>query len=372
MTTFDDETATAVMAAREQFPATVSGGRAVFGFDGFVDRIREAIADREDPEMYDRLGTLARCSDRIATSVEADSSLSIEWLQHGTSTGGHTCHLGRVFGTWGFDPVLFGMYGDPMLEQFEREFGEYELHSLGEPGYTDAVEFDDGKLMLIENGDSMDLDWDRLLEHVERETIAGRLDGARLFGAGYWAEIPDLPDLITGLRELWPELSYPPETVVVDLGDVRKLDSDRLRAGRQALGQLDDVARVVVTANRAEMAHLASAYGGAEDGDAVGNAQVVFDAVDASLVVCHGLNESVVVTDGGAASVAVPVVDDPELTTSAGDHFNAGLSLALIEGMDPAAAVAVGNAVAGHYVRTGVAPSLGEVREFLDGYARKF
>jgi hypothetical protein len=266
------------------------------------------------------------------------------------------------------------MYGDPLLDPFDREFADYELHTLGEPGYTDAVEFDDGKLLLIENGDSMELDWDRLCDRVGRETLATRLDGARLFGAGYWAETPNLPDLLSGLRDLWPELTDPPETVVVDPGDVRKLDPGRLRAGREALGELDDVARVVLTANRAETDVLADTYGErvGSDRDATGDAEVVFDALDASLVVCHGLEESVVVSETGTHRVSVPVVDDPELTTSSGDHFNAGLALALVEGMEPATAAAVGNAVAGCFVRTGVAPSLADVRSFLEEYEAKF
>jgi len=374
MTTFDEETAAAVADASEQFPVAHSGGRTVFGFDGFVDRVREVVADRHDPDTHDRLDELAGFSERVAASVAADSSLSFEWLQHGTRAGGHTCHLGRAFGKWGFDPVLVGMYGDPVLDAFEREFSKYELHTLGEPGYTDAVEFDDGKLLLIENGDSMELDWERVRDRVGRETLASRLDGARLFGAGYWAETPNLPDLLSGLRALWPELADPPGTVVVDPGDVRKLDRGRLRAGRDALDELDGVVRVVLTANRAETEVLADTYGegGESDRNAAGDAEAVFDALDVSLVVCHGLEASVVVSEQGTHRVSVPVVDDPELTTSSGDHFNAGLALALVEGMDPAAAAAVGNAVAGQFVRTAEPPSLDEVQSFLDGYEEQF
>ncbi len=372
MNRFDDETENAVTAAREGLPDAVPGGRLVFGFDGFVDRVREVVADRHDPDAYDRLDELAGFSERVADSVATDSSLSFEWLQRGTRTGGHTCHLGRAFGKWGYDPVLVGMYGDPVLDAFDEEFGEYELHTLGEPGYTDAVEFDDGKLMLMENGDSTTLDWADVVDRVGRATLADRLDGARLFGAGYWAETPNLPDVLAGVRNLWPELDDPPGTLLVDPGDVRKLDAGRLRDGRRELGRLGDVGRVVLTANRAETERLAATWGDPGDRDAVGDTRVLFDAVDAALVVCHGLTESVVVAADGATRVRVPTVDDPELTTSSGDHFNAGLALALVEGVDPGPAVAVGNAVAGRFVRTGRPPLLDEVREFLAEYGEKF
>jgi len=243
MTTFDEATASAVADAVDQFPAKLSGGRVVFGFDGFVDQVREVVADRRDPETHDRLDELAGFSERVAASVEADSSLSFEWIQRGTRTGGHTCHLGRAFGKWGSIPFSSGCTATLCWIPSTASSPTTSSTPLGEPGYTDAVEFDDGKLLLIENGDSMELDWDRLCDRVGRETLATRLDGARLFGAGYWAETLNLPDLLSGLRDLWPELTDPPETVVVDPGDVRKLDPGRLRAGREALGELDDVAR---------------------------------------------------------------------------------------------------------------------------------
>ena len=372
----DEETRRAVDAAAEQLPATdeFARGRVVFGFDGYLDRVREVVADRSDPERYDRLDTLEGFGDRIERSVAADSSLSFEWLQHGTRTGGHTCHLARAFGHWGFDPAMIGMYGDPVLDTFAEEFADYDLHTLGEPGYTDAVEFDDGKLMLIENGDTMDLDWATLTAAVDRETLRSRLDGATLLGTGYWAETPDLPDVLDGVADLWDEVDDPPGTVLVDPGDVRKLDSERLHSGTDAIGRLADRTRVVVSANRAETQLLAETYGDETAGDDSLEAQAgaLRETFDASLFVAHGVDRSLVVSENGTASVAVPAVEDPELTTSAGDHFNAGLALALVSGVDPAGAVVVGNAVAGAFVRTGAPPGFEAVRAFVDEYGEKF
>ena len=369
---FDDETEAAVAVARSQLPETVPSERVVFGFDGYVDRVREVVADRTDPETYDRLDTLASFGDRVQNSVAADSSLSFEWLQHGTRTGGHTSHLARAFGGWGFEPVMIGMYGDPVLDVFAEEFADYELHTLGEPGYTDAVEFDDGKLMLIENGTTMDLDWSYLTDRFDRDQLRDRLHGAALLGTGYWAETPDLPDVLDGVAGLWDEVSDPPETVLVDPGDVRKLDAERLDSGQDAIGRLADQTRVVVSANRAETDLLAETYGDGAAETVGAQAEALRDAFDVTLFVSHGVDRSVVASEDGTTSVAVPSVDDPELTTSAGDHFNAGLALALVSGVDPAGAVVVGNAVAGAFVRSGSPPSFEAVRAFVERYGEKF
>jgi len=372
MSTFDDETARAVASARAQLPETPPADRVVFGFDGYVDNVRKVVADRSDPETYDRLDTLADYGDRVQASVAADSSLSFEWLQDGTRTGGHTSHLGRAFGHWGFDPVLIGMYGDPILEVFAEEFGEYDLHTLGEPGSTDAVEFNDGKLMLIENGDTMELDWERLCETVDRETLRTSLDGAALLGTGYWAETPDLPDVFDGLAELWGDIADPPETVLLDPGDVRKLDGQRLQKGKAAIGRLNEVTSVVVSANRAETQLLAETDADVEGESVKRQAEVVFETLDISLFVSHGIDQSLVVTPEGTTSVAVPSVDDPELTTSAGDHFNAGYLVGDLAGLSDAACTVLGNASAGRFVRTGSTPTYEGIREFVDGYLDRF
>ncbi|NHN64126.1 hypothetical protein G9463_12550 [Haloarcula sp. JP-Z28] len=374
----DEETRRAVATADEALPTSdalpdaIDTGRVVFGFDGYLDRVREVVADRIDPESHERLATLESFGDRIDRSVAADSSLSFEWLQQGSRTGGHTSHLARAFGGWSFDPVMVGMYGDPVHDAFETEFGEYELHSLGEPGVTDAVEFDDGKLMLTEIGDTMSLDWTELDAAFGHDRLAEKLDGASLLGTGYWSETPDLPTVFDGLRTLWDGIDDPPETVLVDPGDVRKLDADRLRAGREAIGRLDEVTDVVVTSNRAETGVLADAYAGDAERSFADDAEAVFEALEPTWFVGHGVEQSVVVTAAGTDSVAVPSVSDPELTTSSGDHFNAGLGLARIADLSPAAAVVVGNAVAGYFVRTADQPSLADVRAFVDEYLEKF
>lgn len=369
MATVDEETARAVERARETFPDAVAPRRVVFGFDGYLDRVREVVADRRDPQTYERMATLAALSDRVGHSVDGGSSLTLEWLQTGTRTGGLSAHLSRVYEQWGFSPVMIGTYGDPEREPFATEFADCERHTLGEPGVTDAVEFDDGKLMLTEMGATMDLDWARIEERVGRETLRDRLDGAAILGVGYWSDAPAMPNVLDGLRDLWSEVADPPSLVFLDPADVRKLDRDRIRAGRDAIAAFADVATVVVTANRAETGRLAEAFGD-ESGTQQADARAAHDALGPDLFVSHGVDRSVAVDGTTTARVAVPRVDDPTLTTSSGDHFNAGFALAHIEGLDPGPALAVGNTVAREFVRTGTAPSLDDVRTFLGAYER--
>ena len=119
---------------------------------------------------------------------------------------------------------MVGTYGRPPQEPFATEFAESKICSLGTPGYCDAVEFDDGKLMLTETSEAAELDWKTLKDRVDPETLAGHLDGADILGVGYWTVTTALPDIVAKIVEAtWELQESPPERVFFDPGDVNNL-----------------------------------------------------------------------------------------------------------------------------------------------------
>ncbi|KTG30608.1 hypothetical protein [Haloferax profundi] len=368
----DEATRQAVESCRAALPQRVDGGRVVFGFDGYIDRVREFVSERQSAEEYERVPTLEAFAERVNASVEAESSLSFEWIQDGVRTGGHVSHLARAFGEMGFDPAIVGCLGDPPEDPFAEEFGDYPLETLGAPGYTDAVEFGDGKLMLTEIGALMTLDWADIESRVGLDRLAELVDGAELLGMGYWSEMPELPDVARGIREdLWPTLSNPPETLLLDPGDLRKREPDVVAEGVSQVSALDDVVDVLVSANRYETRYLAQ-LGGAAEGDFENESRAAFDHLGVTRFVGHGIDAAHLVDDDGIVSVGVPKTDDPVLTTSSGDHFNAGLALGHVLGLGRTDSLVVGNAVAGHFVRNGTPPTYGAVHAFVDSYLDYF
>jgi sugar/nucleoside kinase (ribokinase family) len=93
------------------------------------------------------------------------------------------------------------------------------------------------------------------------------------------------------------------------------------------------------------------------------------DVVGVDTVVSHGARASAMVTEDDRASVETLHIEEPEIVTSSGDHFNAGVCLGLLEGFDAGATTALGNTVAGQFIRTGKSPTLAEVDTFLDEYS---
>lgn len=368
----DEATRDAVAACRRELPASMRPPRTVLGFDGFVDNVRRVVDERTTPESFEPMTELGAFGERIAASADDRSSITVEWTRKGTRTGGLTCHLARAFIGLGASPVMVGAYGDPELDVFADEFVAATRHSFGAPNYTEAVEFDDGKLLITETGATRTLDWETLTDAVGVKALADALDGADAFGIGYWVVIPELPSVLTGLREsVWPTLADPPETVLLDPGDVRQLSDDVLADGVDPIREFAAVAPVTLSANRAEMRRLAADFD-ASSASLSAAATAVRDGLGLRRAVAHADDVSVTAGPNGTESVAVPRVNDPAMTTSAGDHFNVGLTLGLAAGLSDPAAVCLGNVVAGHFIRNGDPPSEADLRAFLDGYLDAF
>jgi hypothetical protein len=290
---------------------------------------------------------------------------------------------------------MVGRFGRPPAEPFAREFADRDLLSVGTPSRTDAVEFDDGKLLLPEMIDVQQFDWATMRERVGLEALAERLEHLDLLGVGYWVDTPRIRTVLEGLRtELFPTLSSPPDRLLFDPGDLRQIDADRVRAGSRALTRLDETVPVTVSANRSETAVLADVVGAEDgarspnegaDGDPVAgrsgggdrlgladDARTARAGLGVTRFVAHGAEGAVAVTDEGLARVRAPRVRDPELTTSAGDHFNAGLAVGLLAGMDEPAALVAACSLAGQFVRTGDPPSPDAFRSFVGSYIDRF
>jgi hypothetical protein len=283
---------------------------------------------------------------------------------------------------------MVGRFGRPPVDRFREEFADRDLLSVGDPGRTDAVEFDDGKLLLAELGDVDRFTWQTIVDRAGLEALADRFDGLDLLGIGYWVDTPRVATVLDGLRtELFPTLSSPPDRILFDPGDVRQIGSDRVAEGIDALGRMDDEVPVTLSANRSETEILADRVAPdtgtrpSGDTDAVGQpldwsldraASVVRKGLEVTRVVGHAAETAVAASNDGVTQVTVPRVANPELTTSAGDHFNAGLIVGLLQDMDDDAALVAGCSLAGHFVRSGTAPSPRAFRSFVSSYLDQF
>src|SRR5437867_3889624 len=120
---------------------------AFVGLDGFVDEIFYVVDKRESAEKYVRLPTIAQLAERLRAA--AGRSTNVELVNQLTKLGGNGPIMANALASFGLKVTYLGILGFPNLHPVFADFGQRaEVYSIAEPGYTDALEFEDGKIML--------------------------------------------------------------------------------------------------------------------------------------------------------------------------------------------------------------------------------
>ena len=118
---------------------------AFVGLDGFVDEIIHVVNKRDDAERYHRLPTIEALSERIAKA--AGKSTNIELVVQRTKLGGNGPIMANALARLGIKVTYVGALGYPIMHPVFNEFAmRAEVHSIAEPGRTDALELYRGQL----------------------------------------------------------------------------------------------------------------------------------------------------------------------------------------------------------------------------------
>src|ERR1043165_8094595 len=146
---------------------------AFVGLDGFVDEILHVVDKRIDAEHYERVPAIARLADRIAEA--AGKSTNIELVNQLTKLGGNGPIMANALASFGLKVTYLGNLGYPHLHAVFHEFaGRAEIHSIAAPGHTDALEFDDGKIMLGKHSSLKQVNWPNILSRFGRDRFAAK------------------------------------------------------------------------------------------------------------------------------------------------------------------------------------------------------
>src|SRR5947208_7240026 len=126
--------------------ARVAGMTAFVGLDGFVDEILHVVDKRETADRFQRLTTIARFAERLAAA--AGQSTNVELVTQLTKLGGNGPIMANALASFGMRVSYLGTLGYPNLHPIFAPFAQVaDVHSIAEPAQTDALEFEDGKIM---------------------------------------------------------------------------------------------------------------------------------------------------------------------------------------------------------------------------------
>ena len=345
---------------------------AFVGLDGFVDEIFHVVDKRETAEKYQRLPLMAQWGDRIRAA--AGKSTNIELVRQRIKLGGNGPIMANALASFGLKVSYLGNLGFPNLHPIFADFAKRaEVVSIAEPGYTDAVEFEDGKVMLGKHDSLKQINWATLQERFGAGQFAAKISAANFVGFVNWTMLTGMNGIWAAtLRDVCPRLTGPRRALFFDLADPEKRTRADIADALKLIVAFQKYFDVILGLNQKESVEVGNALGvdttdSSPDG-LIKVGQQIRAHVLVSTVVIHPTSYAVAVSQDDAAMVEGPFTLKPLITTGAGDHFNAGFCLGKLLGFDNALAALTGVATSGFYVRTAKSPAIGDLVGLLQNW----
>jgi sugar/nucleoside kinase (ribokinase family) len=349
---------------------------AFVGLDGFVDEILHAVDKRESAEVFQRLPTIAKLAERLAGA--AGKSANLELVNQMTKLGGNGPIMANALASLGLQVTYLGVLGYPNLHPVFSDFARRaEVHSIADPGTTDALEFEDGKIMIGKHVSLKQVTWENIQSRFGREKFAAKFGGADLVGFVNWTMLPYMSDLWQAiLREVCPAMKGRRRVLFFDLADPEKRTRLDILRALDLIGQFEKYFNVVLGLNEKEAHEIGEVFGlrpkSAEPESLAELGLEVAAKLNIGTLVIHPVACALAVSGGKVDLVDGPYVAKPLITTGAGDHFNSGFCLGKLLGLSNAMSLLTGVATSGYYVRTGQSPSIAQVANMMTDPAVPF
>jgi sugar/nucleoside kinase (ribokinase family) len=355
----------ALLAAAASIPEI----KALVGLDGFVDEIIAVVDKRLNNDVFERVKTI----DDLARKIDAASgqSSNYELVVKDMKLGGNGPIMANALASAGINVTYIGNLGYPNLHPVFEPFAQRaKVISIAEPGHTDALEFEDGKLMFGKLMPLNEVNWENIVARVGKEKLANLIDEAQLIGMVNWTMLPHMSRIWVSLQEeVLTTLSRKNRKLFVDLADPEKRTHEDIAEAMKLLGKFQGIADVILGLNLKESVEVAQVLKLPVEADPepaiARTAAAIRQALRISCVVIHPRRGAAAAIEGQSAQFAGPFVQEPKISTGAGDHFNAGFCLGRVLGMDLEESLCVGVSTSGYYVRSAQSPSAVELAGFI-------
>lgn len=346
----------------------------IIGFDGFVDEIIHVVDKRKDSETFTRVNTIGDLADRIDNA--SGLSTDIELVSTLQKIGGNGPIMANAMAMYQSNITYIGALGYPTVDAVFAPMQEImDLYTIATNGHTDALEFDDGKLMLGKMSSLRNVTYEQLLQVVGKEKLVSLLSETNLFATVNWSMLPNMTDLYKSLvKEILPLLPKKEKKpyMFIDLADPEKRENIEIKEMLELLKEFSNYFFVVLGLNKKEAYDVADVLA-LFDHTSLAKMQISLEDLNQELYECLGIDAIVIHPVDRSCCVVGnvyyeeegPYIAKPKLSTGAGDNFNAGFMLGLLLGLSPDQALLTGMGTSGFYVRNARSPKFAELYSFL-------
>jgi hypothetical protein len=350
------------------------------GFDGYIDSLYTLVKSRKDSKEYIKMDKMSTFGNIVKQA--AGSATNIERILKKRTSGGFAPNTAKAMQSLGIKINLVAAVGYPEVKkQFLpfKELGGVDLVNFSNPGETLGLEFDDGKVLLPDFANIMNIDWDLLMDRVGLDNIISMITNSDLMGFGHWASLPYFNNIWTKMIDwILPSIdNLENKLFFVDLADLKKRKSNDIEKMLEILRQINDLVPVVLSLNDQEAMDICKLLDKVDifkndipnHLDLSEGGRAINSELNLSYLVIHTPHFATIsLRSGDHCYIRQGFTSKPKYTIGAGEYFNAGISSALCCGLDPAEALLIGNGITGIFIRTGQAPTFDQLIQFLKYY----
>lgn len=342
------------------------------GFDGFIDTAVHAVDVRTGPDTYIPVKTIEQYGQKFLAA--AGLSMNIEMVPYQSKLGGISLILANSLANLSADVTFAGALGSGhILPAFEDFASKAHVYSICDPAQSDAIEFQDGKVISSKLEPLKEENWENLKKVLPVDELVKIFEKIDLAAFGGWALSINSQTIWEGiLNEVLPKVKR--DTVpnlFVDLSDPAKRTPEDIRSALACVQKFSKYFTVGMGFNEKESFEITELFGaGRADFTEMKQVPVFLkEKLGLSYVVVHPVRAAVGADNQENPRVDGPYCPKPKLTTGAGDNFNAGFLLGKMLGFSLEEALLVGTANSGFYVRNARSASYSELINFIERWA---
>ncbi|HEY0742717.1 MAG TPA: hypothetical protein VGD40_14710 [Chryseosolibacter sp.] len=349
----------------------VSRKKVFVGFDGFVDKIKKAVKEKQNTRTV-YFESIREFAGRLLMASGKSGQVQMDTQR--VKLGGNGPILSNTLGKLGISTYCVGSMGYPQRhEVFSRMSPMCESISVLDPGLSDAVEFDDGKLIFSELQVFNQYNWSHVKAVAGLEKISKAISESALLAFVDWANLPHASDIWQGiLEEVIKPLKRHDFHFLFDLCDPSKKTTEQIDEVLDLISEFSPYGKVTLGLNENETLKIWAALRGVDfvkERDKLPSVleagEFLYRSISIHSLLVHPIDRSILYTQHETLELRGRLVTKPKVLTGGGDNLNAGYSLGLISGLSLPQCMLLGMATSGSYIENGASPDIDDLIAYL-------
>ena len=347
-------------------------GRALIGFDGYIDRlVRLQKSQREPPEYFESISDFS-----AFLQSYPGKSMDITVRRTSEKIGGNGPIMAESLAVKDVKTRCVGAFGYPeTIDVFKPLQNICSLVSLEQAAFTLALEFTDSKLMLGETESFNRIDWERITSVMGEKDFFSGINESDIIGFTNWSGMPKSNSILKGLLQfdtnkqpLSGRMEGKKKILFIDPADPSCKTEEQFAEFFTLIKQLSGIFNITLGINAKETVLVYNRFFQCrEDVYSDALAQKLAEEMPVSEIVVHGTDWALALEKGNECQrIKGTRIPNPLVLTGAGDNFNAGYCLGKLCSLNRAACLLLGNISASLYIQNGFPAGISGLTAYIE------